>query len=175
MTEIRPAPLSPEAIGRLGVDYWHGWGVPQSHALAVEQFQIAAAAGDPAALFWLGVASAEGKGAPQDSDLARSYFKRASRAGDKQARAYLATLDRGREQSGSWAGVLFGLLGGAIGAGLAVYLHQSPLICGAAVLLGVAIVALARWLLRPEKDPHADALAAVARQQVHGVQDEGTI
>jgi hypothetical protein len=175
--------MTPEAIGRLGVDYWHGWNVPQSYALAVNQFQIAAAGGDTASDFWLGVAMAEGRGTPQNVAAAREHLAKAANAGNPAARSYLDTLTlREKGPRPAPGGVLtlclIAAVAGAVASvAAALGFQQPPLIAAAAFAGGFVIVGGILWLMRPEPDAHAEALAAVAKQQVHSasVHDEGTI
>jgi len=177
------ANLKPQAIGRLGVSYWHGWGVPQDYVMAVDHFWVGAAGGDPDCEFWLGVAMAEGRGRPKDVAEARRHLKKAKAKGHAAAKDYLKTLDlrekaAGSGKSGAVTGFLIAAVGGAAAGLVAAFgFQEPPTICAAAFAGGFVIVGGLLWLMRPEPNTQAAALAAVAEQQVHGAKnyDEGTI
>ncbi len=73
--------------------FYHGKGVAQSYAEAVQWFRLAAAQGDADALFNLGVCHVNGDGVPQDYHEALRLYKRAAAKGHPGAAGAVDELE----------------------------------------------------------------------------------
>jgi hypothetical protein len=90
------SPLAADGDARaqslLGLAYYHGQGVSQDHAEALNWFRRAADQGDASAQFQLGVMSSQGQGVPQDYAEAMKWFRLAADQSEPQAQYNLGII-----------------------------------------------------------------------------------
>jgi len=82
----------PVAMGRLGMLFQQGIGVPQSYAEAIKWYTRAAEAGNADAMNNLGTLYASGHGVRQDYAEAKNWYQRAASAGSVTAMTNLANM-----------------------------------------------------------------------------------
>jgi TPR repeat protein len=80
------------AMGRLGVFFQQGIGVPQSYAEAIKWYTRAAEAGDADAMNSLGTLYASGQGVRQDYAAAKTWYQRAADSGSVMAMSNIAKM-----------------------------------------------------------------------------------
>ena len=82
----------PVAMGRLGVFFQQGIGVPQSYVEAIKWYTRAAEAGDADAMNSLGTLYASGQGVRQDYAEAKRWYQRAADSGSVMAMSNIAKM-----------------------------------------------------------------------------------
>ena len=83
---------NPEALNKLGVCHFNGFGTPKNYEKALELLQKAASLGCASALYNLGVTYDNGQGVAQDYAEAAKWYRKAAEQGEAYAREALERI-----------------------------------------------------------------------------------